>query len=219
MAFSFPLPTANFFDAMATVSAKPLSLLESRQHSQTASGEIIDASMGTRLWQGSITLRLRRHAEAAKYLALIQLLTHGGRTFYGYDKSHPYPYADPLGTILGASTPTISSLNANNRELDISGLPAGYVLTAGDFISFTYGSSPTRYALHQLVNDVTANGSGVASNIEVIPNIRPGAVTTTPVTLAKPYAKFLITPGSFTAGGADILFTSGVSFNFLQTLR
>lgn len=219
MALSFPLSTANFLDTVQVVASKPFNLQEARQFHQTAGGEIIDASVSTRLWQGSISLRPRRHVDAAEFAAKLQLLTHGGRTFFAYDPTHAYPKADPTGSILGGSSPQISSLNANNRELVIKLLPAGYVISPGDFLAFTYGSSPTRYALHQVVVGSTANGSGVTGSIEVIPNIRTGAAVNAVITLKKPTAKFLIQPGGFDIGNADILFTTGVSFSFIQTLR
>jgi hypothetical protein len=47
--------------------------------------------------------------------------------------------------------------NAYTRT--ISGLPANFVFTAGDYISFMKGG---RYSLHRIVQDVVGNGSGVA---------------------------------------------------------
>ena len=87
-------------------------------------------------------------------------------------------------------------------------------------LSFTYGSGPTRYALHRIVSDtVVANGSGVTPLFEVVPHIRPGAATSTAVELIRPYCKAIIIPGSVQAGTARKSKVRGLSFEIIQTLR
>ena len=49
---------------------------------------------------------------------------------------------------------------SDNKSLKLGGLPAGYSLRRGDMLHFDYGSSPTRRALHRIVEDATANGPG-----------------------------------------------------------
>ena len=105
----------------------------------------------------------------------------------------------------------------DNKRLSIQGLPTNYELTPGDFLSFTYGSSPTRYALHQVVSAAQADGLGQTDLFEVTPLIRPGASTSAAVTLIKPYCKAVLTDLSFGAGSFRV--TTDLSFSFVQTLR
>ena len=113
----------------------------------------------------------------------------------------------------------IDTLNADNRRLKISGLPANYVLTLGDIIGFTYGSSPTRYALHQVASvSVTASGAGLTDWVELDPPIRAGATTSTAVALDRPTCKAVLVPGSHTPAKVRRI-GEGASFRFIQTLR
>lgn len=219
MALSFPLTLAQFADKLKVVQASPLMIPDARTYSQTAGGELIFAESDVRLWQGSVTIKAYSHQQAAEFQSMLHLLSSGAGSFLMTNKAKPGPLMDPLGSILGASTPVIATLNGNNRELTFSGLPAGYVLSPGDMFSFQYGSSPTRYALHQIVVGGTANGSGVSPSIEVMPFIRPGAAVGAAVKFIKPEFKAVIPPGKFDVGSSDIIFTTGISIDFKQTLR
>jgi len=218
-ALTFPLPLADFFAGLE-ISTMPFDLSESLVSSQTGGGEIITADNGPRLWQGSVSVAPNYHVPMRQVEALAQTLRQGGRSFFVTDTTAGYPASDPDGTTLGAATPAIASLDADNKRLTIDGLPAGYVLTRGDMLSFTYGSSPTRYALHQIVtSSVTADGAGLTPLFEVVPFIRPGAAVNAAVTLIQPYCKAVLVPGSYSGGTRDPAVTSGFSFSFRQTLR
>ena len=123
----------------------------------------------------------------------------------------------PIAHVTGSSG-TISAMQ-NGREMRVAGLPAGYTLTAGDFISFPYGSSPTRYAFHQVVETVVANGSGLTGFFEVVPNIRAGALVGAVVTTASPVCKAVIVPGSVRDGTISGVEADGTTFDWTQTLR
>lgn len=216
MALTFPLNRAAFFAGLKVASTR-FWLDQAVQVARTGGGEIIPSRHGTRLWNAEITIPPARHADASAVDAVLSLLSEPGATFLAYDKVKAYPSADPSCTILGAATPTISVFNANNRDITIIGLPANYVLSAGDFVSFTYGS-PLRYALHKIVVGATA-GPGGSAVVEVVPNIRPGATGGVAVTLNKPWAKMIIKPGGYQPGASVPLITSGITFSAIQTLR
>jgi len=217
-ALTFPLPLVDFFAGLK-ISTMPFDLGESLLSSQTGGGEIITVDNGPRLWSGSVSVPPNYHVPMRQVEALAHTLRQGGRSFFVTDTTAGYPAADPDGTTLGASTPAIASLDADNKRLTIDGLPAGYVLTRGDMLSFTYGS-PTRHALHQIVtSSVTADGAGLTPLFEVTPFIRPGAAVDAAVTLVQPYCKAVLVPGSYQAGVRNPGMTSGFSFSFQQTLR
>lgn len=218
MALTFPLTRAQFIDTLRVATAD-FELGGAVEQSRTASGEIFTAALGARLWQGKIVLADAYIADADAVHAALRRATDPDASFLLYDPFHAYPKADPTGSVLGASSVTIGTIAANNRELSLVGLPAGYVISAGDYLSFTYGSSPTRYAFHQVVTGATASGGGTTGNIEVMPAIRTGAAAGAAVTLKQPAMKAIVVPGSLSPRPARPLIAGGLSFEFQQTLR
>jgi hypothetical protein len=218
MALSFPLPRETFFDLLP-VARITFDCPEQIESSRTGAGEVLSADLVARLWSGGVTLGRLTRAETPPLLALLNALRSAGASFMAYDVAHAAPAADPSGAILGAAAPVIASLLAGNRELTISGLPAGYVLSPGDYLAFGYGSDPLRQALHQVVVGSTADGTGLSGNIELTPHIRPGAQVGAAITLIRPYCKALLVPGSVDPGRRDGAVTEGIGFRFQQTLR
>lgn len=218
MPLAFPLTLAQFMDLLP-VAVLTFDCPEQVFTSRTAGGEILSADIGPRLWQGTIELGRMTPEEAAAVLPLIRLARGAGASFLARDLSRPGPRLDPKGLILGAAAVKIASVAANAREIALKGLPANYALSAGDLLRFGYGSSPVRYALHELVAPVTASASGVTGLVEVVPPIRPGAVADAAVTLVKPSCKAVIVPGSYQPGTPRRGLVEGVGFQFMQTLR
>jgi hypothetical protein len=218
MAQTFPLAFASFFQTLEIQRGRVF-LPDMVEMSRNGAGELLSASLGARLWRGEFTLAPRPHQTLAGVEAQLRALLQPGASFMVADPRVVGPASDPSGTILGAASVVIATLNVNNRELTLSGLPAGYVITRGDYLSFIYGSSPVRYAMHQVVVGGTASGAGVSPSIEVTPYIRAGAATGATVTLVRPRFKAVLDPRTFNpSDGAQVL-SSGLSFGVIQTLR
>lgn len=219
MALSFPLSLAAFADTLR-VAAMDIGLGSAVEQSRTGAGEVFTADLGARLWRGRMTLVPAATATQAAVQAILNRLTDVGATFRLTDISHQYPTLDPDGSILGAASVTINALPAGGRELRLIGLPTGYTLSRGDYLAFTYGSSPVRYAFHQIVTGATSTGPGVQTSlIEVMPPIRAGATVATTVSLRQPAMKALIGPGSLSSRTARAVLSDGLTFDFMQTLR
>ncbi|MER3352442.1 MAG: hypothetical protein RLQ73_00560 [Hoeflea sp. D1-CHI-28] len=219
MALTYPLSVADFWGKLR-MAATSFYLNEPQQIDRTAGGTVLKASLGESYWRGTGVMIPHRLDDLNGYEieALLSVVNRAGSTFLCYDTRKPYPSADPDGSILGSSTPTISALNANNRQMNVTGLPSGYVLTAGDLIGWNYGSNPTRYTLHRIVKGVTASGAGTAIGFEVAPFIPSGTTTGTPVSLIRPVVKAVLEPNlSFGAGQGVIM--PGAQFSFVQTMR
>lgn len=216
MALSFPLTIAQFMDYLP-ISEISMAAPAQVQIAQTAGGEVLPSEIGPQLWRGQITLGRMKRDEARHPDVLLDLLTTAGATFWAYDTRHPAPQMDPTGALLGASTPTIYSLAANGRELRLQGLPAGYQLKRGDYLSFDYGG---RRALHRVV-DITATtaADGITPQFEVVPKLRPGALVGAAVTLVQASCKAMLLPGQVDKGSARAVITEGMSFQFIQTLK
>ncbi len=218
MVLSFPLNASEFADKLHIQSVRWW-LQEHQEASLTGGGDFLVADLAPRLWRGDVTLIRMSHDDAAEVQALIESLDGSLNTFNLYDPRKKYPRADPDGSLIASSTPVISSLSGNNKVLAISGLPAGYKLSGGDLFSFLYGSStPQRRALHRIVSPVTADGSGVASGVEVRPHFRPGVATDIELDFIKPIVRVRIVPGSFDPGTARGMITEGMSFQAQQVI-
>ena len=85
-------------------------------------------------------------------------------------------------------------------------------------LAFQYGSNPVRHALHRIVVGGTASGSGLSPMLEVVPNLRPGAVAGLAVSLVRPTCKARVLPDPTYGSGRQAL-SRGASFDFIQTLR
>lgn len=215
MTLSFPLSRLEFF-SLLPISEFTMDLPETVEVSQSAGGELFAANLGARLWRGTVTLGRLTYAEAGEVEGLIDVLREAGNTFLAYDTRRPYPLAS--GVSAGGAV-SIRTLNGNNRGLSLQGMPAGYVLTRGDYLEFDYGASPQRKALHRILEGTVANGSGNTVAFDVTPNIRPGAVVGASVNLTRPAFKAQIVPGSVNKGSARRGISEGISFAFQQTLR
>jgi hypothetical protein len=219
MAAVFPLSLPSFFDALP-IAQVSFDLPEVSEMSRTAGGDLMVASLGTRLWQGQVTLGRLTRAEARRAKTLIDLAQGSEASFMAYQVQYPAPALDPQGGGLNGFTPRIRQVLADARLISLKGLPPGYVLSRGDMIAFSYRTEPVRFALHAIVDDgVTVLGTGQTNSFEVRPHIRPGAAVDAAVTLVKPACKARIIPGTVSPGQARRFITEGMAFEFLQTLR
>jgi hypothetical protein len=130
----------------------------------------------------------------------------------------PKDQPERCGTSAGPVS--ILALGGDARELSLTGLPVGYTLWAGDYLSFAYGTSPVLQALHRVVaTTVVANGSGQTALFEVTPALRPGAAVAAPVTLKKAFCKAVAVAGSVEEMARYHTLSEGMAFDWVQTLR
>lgn len=217
MALSFPLSLATFW-ARLPVDSIELDLGEAMQLDETGGGEQLSADLGVRLWRGTVTMGRLRYTEAAEVEVLLDTLRQAGRFFLANDIRRPKPLLDPTGSILGAASVTVSAI-PSTRELSLAGLPAGYVVSVGDYLSFTYDGAKARRGFHRVVTGGTASGGGALGPIEVVPPLRPGLTTGTAVVLSNPVFKASLEAGSAARGASRRQITEGSTFGFVQTLR
>lgn len=192
-------------------------LSDPQEISRLGDGSILKASLGAALWTGEATLPSGPHRLQSEAEVRLARLMRAGETLLVYDPRSNGPAADPGGAILGASTPTIHTLDADNRRLRVQGLPVGYQLSVGDWIGWTYGGSPVRYAAHRIETAAVADGSGLTPLFAVEPFTRPGVTVGTAVNLIRPPIKAVLTGADYGAGRARV--SQGPTFSFIQTLR
>lgn len=219
MAYAMPLSEALFMRRMP-ISRMSMDIPEAVEISETGGGELLTAELGTRLWQGEIVLGKMTSDEAAEALAMLDAARQMGGSILVHDVRRPGPRDDVDGTILGSAIPTLQAVAAGGREIKLSGLPGGYRLRRFDYLAFTYGSNPVRYALHRAISQITTTAEGVQEDwLQVVPALRPGWALGTPVSLHKAACKALIVPKSVQPGTTSQTLTEGVSFKWVQTLR
>lgn len=216
MPIEWPLPPSEFLDLLPikNVSSRPGRAVTS---TESGDGAVIYHQRGARLWQGSITLDIDAHDFWASVDATLSMLEEPSASFLFRDPRAQGPIADPRKLILGAASPVIAGLSEDAHHLKLSGLPSGYVLSRGDLLGFTYGTNPTRYAYHRIFTGGAANGAGVASDLVVVPKIRPGAQLGAAVTLGSPVLKARLKEAQYGASRAKV--SDGGSFDWVQTLR
>lgn len=218
MAQTFPMALADFFSTLPIQGFAP-DLGESMEFSRTKGGEITTSDNGPRLWMMNIIIGERPHASIEQIKARLNLLRSPNRSLLVPSMPLLAPQKDPLGSILGSSVVTLTAVASNNREITLEGLPPGYTLSIGDFLSFTYGSNPVRYAMHQVVAEKSADGAGILAALEVVDFIRPGWTAGAVVTLVKAFYKAVVVPRSTEVGDSDVLMSKGVKFSVIQTFR
>lgn len=216
MAMAFPLSLTEFADGLRVRSSTP-DLGENQVMSETGGGELIVADAGPRLWGGSIAVAADTPDGQRRAQALATALRQGGRSFMFCDPRGRYPASDPDGSELGDAEPALSSPAAGASVVSLTGLPAGYTLTGGDYLAFEYGS-PARYALHQVVLDAAADADG-AVELDIVPPLRPGAADGAAVSLINPSCRAVMVPGSFKPSKNGLGASEGFSFQWRQTLR
>lgn len=182
-----------------------------QEFSRTAFGTTLGKDLGPALWSASYTTTPMYADDALAYEAKLNSLDGVIQQFEAGDLRRVYPKAYPTGA---CNNGVLLSVNANNRALALSDLAAGQIISAGDYLSFDYGTSR---ALHQAMETVIADGSGVTTQFEVRPHVRPGWTLSpaTPVALKLPRGLFSLAPGSVSSRIESGLFTV-VSFQAVQ---
>ncbi|TYB83971.1 hypothetical protein [Oceaniovalibus sp. ACAM 378] len=161
-----------------------------QETSRTAGGVTLVKNMGPLLWQASyLTVPMRRD-RAGEVEADLLTLENGGQLFEGYDPARPFPASDKTSPLTGI---TIHSIRTDRLALRITGLPASFVLTKGDWLSINDG---TNLHLLRAVETTTAAGTGLSAWFEVRPSIRPAIAVGNPVALRYAPARFMVDPGS-----------------------
>jgi hypothetical protein len=214
MSLSFPLALADLADLLP-VAAVAWNELRQDATSALGSGEWLTHELGPPLHEAEVRTARMPHARAEQLRARLRTV-NGGAHFYLCNPTMLYPQADPGGAVLGSASVVIASINANRRALALSGLPAGYVITMGDYLHVDYDAPPRR-ALLQAAEGATANGSGVTPEFDVRPHLRPGITAALAVSLKKPAAKVKIVPGSVRIETVTTLL-SQLRFTARQTL-
>ena len=189
-----------------------------QEQSRAAGGRTYVKDLGDPLWALTAQSRPLSPNELDYWRARLNAMENGLATFWGYSMSRCYPIKYPRGTwSTGAGfdgNATLNSVGANNKSVSISGLPVGYVVSAGDYIQI--GDAD----LHHVVEDATSNGSGITPEFEVRPHIWPGVdANDSPAPIVKvkrPACIMAIVPGSVQSQADPQTGWGAVSFQAME---
>lgn len=209
MSLTFPLATADFADVIGIQQVK-WQIKDNRELSGLGTGQILQADLAPGLWSAEVTLRPWRTNDAREIEAKINAVVRSIGSFYLYDPRKAVPKSGSAA--LSGKTVSIKA-KADAKSLSLKGLPAAYTLTAGDYLSFDYGTDTRRW-FGEVAETVTADSSGDTGSFEVSPFLPSAAAADVTVTLVKPSMKAIIVPGSLSVSYAAGFTTIG--FNTMQ---
>lgn len=210
MAISFPLVALFNNEVILT---KRFQLMYRQDTSRLASGLTIARDYGTPLWVADFQTATLSHDDCIKVEAYLSALDGVTRKFTAWDTRRPYPLAYPTGSF--SDSGSVGNLPTSVNQIGLKGLPANFQISVGDKFAIEYGSG--QRTIHQSIEDVTANGSGVTSDFAIRP-FRPADVDVNDVvTFKKPKGNFHLTeePPQFNDAG-QVLGT--VSFKAIQAI-
>lgn len=187
MAITFPYDILTTFPGWSV----DFDLLWRQEQSRTAGGQTIVKDLGSPLWQATYQSRSMRPNELDQWRARFKLLENGLNQFYGRPMSRCYPIAYPNGTGIGTVTSLqIDTIATSRKAIRIKNLPAGYTGKVGDYIQIRTGD------LHQVMEDFTANGSGLSPQFEIRPHLWPLTAINDAVAVVQPACLMTLVPGS-----------------------
>lgn len=201
MAIQYPYDLLSGFPGWFT----DFDLMYRQEQSRSQGGVTYVKDMGTPLWKATYQTRQLRPNEMDMWKAKTKALEGGLKQFIARPLSRCYPIAYPKGRGLGdVSNLKVSSIGADRKTITMSGRPAGYIFSVGDYIQIG-----TRN-LHQVV--------GVDGlNVEIRPHLWPETKVNDPVKVIQPMCKMLIVPGTLTTTSELATGRGAVSFEAVES--
>jgi len=184
-----------------------------QEQSTLASGRVLVKDMGSPLWTLRASTKPLSPNNLDAWRARLTSLENGLQTFWGYPTSRCYPikYPNgswPTGSVFNGLTAVLATINANRKSITLSSLPAGFVLSIGDYISIAGD-------LHQVMEAATASGGGVTPAFEIRPHLWPAVVAGAAVSVKQPACQMAIVPGSV-ASDAQLNGWGSLSFSAME---
>jgi hypothetical protein len=193
-------------------------LLRRSSMARPGSGAVQTLELAEPLWAVTAETPILKPAERGVWRAFFDALRDGGKQFLIHDTDRPFPLEYATGfdgmVIAGTGTPFVGTAlltSVSGTALTVSNLPAGFVLSPGDYAGVP---NATPRALFRVSAPAVANGmGGITFDVEPVP---PQNLVGT-ITFAKPTCVMRLVPGTASApadaGGAP------ASFQAVQDLR
>lgn len=205
------LPLTAVFDLLP-ISRVVWDRQDNNELSGMGSGAFWEAELAPSLWTGDVSFERRTTADLKQTAALIRRLRATKQAFMMCDPLSVYPAADPAGLILGNSNVTIREIAASRFVIPLQGLPASYVLTAGDKLQVPFA---TKHAFLEVSETVVASAGGTA-DVLISPNLPTPIQAGAAVILKRPACPVRIVPDTHNPGTARRHLTEGAGFKVIE---
>lgn len=189
------------------------SLMRRQELSRTAGGDTQAKDLGPALWTASFRSYPLLQEEAEALEADLQTLGGALRTFYAAPRRARPARDDGSASLSGVA---VDAVGVDHDTLTLRGLPAHFQLRAGDYLSVT--TSAGGRELHRLARDGVADGTGVTSDISIVPHVRPVVSSGDPVSLAPPLVEMRLSHDTLQSRRVT-RFRWRVSFEATQVIR
>lgn len=194
MALSFPY-SREFLGNCLVGPVIPLDLIRYDEFSGAGDGRHWAAQKATPLWGASYALYAQTAAHAREINGKVNGLDGSRRTFRWSDLYYPGP---ACGITAGLGGVTVGGIRTADRgAINLSGLPAGFRVTAGDYLSISYGSGRVYFGQFAETSGLVGGG-GTSGQVEMRPYLPFGISVGASVSLVQPYFIAMIPPRGFT---------------------
>ncbi|MEE2860838.1 MAG: hypothetical protein VYB46_08510 [Pseudomonadota bacterium] len=167
----------------------PLALQRFDERSGSGDGRFWSAQMATPLWGATYPLYAQDAAHAREINAKVYALDGMSKTLLWAD---PYYGGPASGMTSGLGAATIIDIRGTDRgAIAFTGVPEGFVLSAGDYLSIAYGSG--RMYFGTFVEGGTASSAGTIWRPEVRPYLPLNIATGARIELVRPNFRAMVT--------------------------
>lgn len=198
MADPIPLPMLPWRDCQFdAINPTDVSMMEGRLSEEQAAG--------TPFWKAQYTTNWMTPAFYGLFDAFVMKSSSRGASFIGYDLFRPRPIAHNNGKPLSGTKAGGGAFNGDavlqsitsSAAIVVAGLPAGFKLSPGDYVELRM--SQLVRSLRRIVENATANASGVVSLSIMFGLDTQHFTTAASVHFEKPSCVMTIDPGSVAA--------------------
>lgn len=134
------------------------SATEPRDIARMEGRRVESVAFGTPFWTANFSTVFLEEEDVATMDAWLIQTASAGVSFLAHDIFRPRPIKENTGVPLGSGATANLATITNSRQVAVNALPAGFQLTAGDYMTFRM-SNRIR-SLHMITASATANGSG-----------------------------------------------------------
>lgn len=198
MSLTYPYNLLDMFPGTST----EFDLLYRQEYSRTAGGFTIAKDMGTPLWRASYLSYSMMPNQLDAWRARLKALDGSVQRFMAHPMTRCYPIAHANGQGLGSvDAVKVATIGVNNKSVTLSGLPAGYMASVGDYMQIGQ-------QLYQIIDR--------SAGLEVRPHLAPGTAVGNTVVLVKPAVPMIIMPGTLTTTAELATGRGAVSFQAVE---
>lgn len=191
VAISFPIDLID----TSLIWTRSFRLRVRQELSRIAGGGTIRKELGSPIWYAEYTTKSLKPSQLDEFRSKLDLVEGALGTFRGVKPSRCRPIAYPSSRAWFEGFSGVGSLSfiyPDNKRIDISGVPQGYIVSAGDLIQIGEND------LYSVVRGGIASSGGVVSEVEVRPHLWTSTTIGNEVRLLRPSCLMAVDPSNTT---------------------